>query len=475
MEPTTGTVPLDVSDVEAIRDALRRADPEGRLRPMSMRSIEIGTDAIFALPRVVGELTRGPDVALLMDETPIARGSRLLRDILLELLGERFAPRLHVLGESGASVHADSETIEQTCRVLAGAELVVVAGSGTVTDIGKEASRLLGLPLVAVQTAAAVNAFSDDMAVLLQSGVKRTARSKWPDALVADLTVIAGAPVSMTLAGFGDMAGLGTAPADWYLASAVGLDDSYHPAPLALLRESRERLEASAPGLKSRDLAAVDSLTRMLTISGISLGVAGSTAPMSGTEHLISHLLDLDAEVHGRAAALHGAQVGVASVVAAAIWEVGLEDLETTAPVLAVPPADAVERDVRAAFDGLDPTGRVGEECWRDCREKLSAFDAHTGDAVAAMSDWETHREVLTTMLAPPEQIAESLRTAGAVTGFDELSPAVSPAALRWAVRTLPFIRKRFTVADLLYYGGRWSEDLVERALVRSSKAGVTW
>ena len=57
-----------------------------------------------------------------------------------------------------------------------------------------------------------------------------------------------------------------------------------------------------------------------MTLTGIAMGVAGRTAPLSGTEHLLSHLLDMAAGVAGRPLAFHGAQVGVASVLAATIW-----------------------------------------------------------------------------------------------------------------------------------------------------------
>lgn len=473
MEPAAPAALVDVADVAAIRNALTAADPEGRLQPMLMRRIEIGPDALGTLPAVVGELSRGPLVAVLMDDTPIARGSRSVKEIVLDLLGDDFQPFLQILE---GSIHADEETIARTARELRGCDCIVVVGSGTVTDIAKEASRLIDLPLVAVQTAGAVNAFSDNMAVLLQSGVKRTSESKWPDALVADLSVIAGAPASMTLAGFGDMCGQWTAPADWYLASILGMDDSYHPAPLALLAEPSARMLAAAPGLRHGELAAVDSLIRMLTISGIALGVAGSTAPLSGTEHLISHLIDLDAEVHGRPTALHGAQVGVASVLAAAIWELCLEEIDRAAPLPSeIPAADEVEGDLRAAFAGLDPTGHVAAECWRDCSIKLDLWREHRRAAAAAMSAWDSHRDTLATLLAPPEQIAEALRAAGAITSFKALSPSVSSETVRWAVRSLPFIRKRFTVADLLYYTGRWTDDLVDSALERASKAGIAW
>ena len=56
-------------------------------------------------------------------------------------------------------------------------------------------------------------------------------------------------------------------------------------------------------------------------ITGIATGVAGSTACLSGVEHLISHMLDLRAAQLHLPTGLHGEQVGVGSVIAACAWE----------------------------------------------------------------------------------------------------------------------------------------------------------
>ena len=54
------------------------------------------------------------------------------------------------------------------------------------------------------------------------------------------------------------------------------------------------------------------------------MGVTGSTAPASGMEHAVSHLLEMAATATGETSpsgqSLHGEQVGVASIVAAATW-----------------------------------------------------------------------------------------------------------------------------------------------------------
>ena len=62
------------------------------------------------------------------------------------------------------------------------------------------------------------------------------------------------------------------------------------------------------------DPAMLAELAGRMALTGIAMGVAGRTAPLSGTEHLLSHLLDMEAAAGGRESAFHGAQVGVASV-----------------------------------------------------------------------------------------------------------------------------------------------------------------
>ena len=231
-----------------------------------MSRIEIGPEALYAPARDrLGARSRGPHrglaalrVALVVDATPMRRAGDDIKEEAERLLGGRFEVRRTVIGGKGTELHADEEALAEAEAAVAGADCVVVVGSGTITDVCKEATRRAGgSPLVVVQTAASVNAFSDDMAVLLKSGTKRTVPSRWPDALLVDLTVLAEAPPEMNLAGFGDLMAMWTAPADWYLARALGMDDSYHPAPVGMLREQGPR--AARRGRRSAPTRAGDA------------------------------------------------------------------------------------------------------------------------------------------------------------------------------------------------------------------------
>ena len=462
---------LDVTDVAALQRAVDEDDPDRALAPIGLSRIDMGPAAIAALPEVVSGLARGGPITVLMDATPMRRNGDDLKALVGAMLADSGATE-HRLGEPGHLLAADDDAIATARAASEGAGCVVAVGSGTITDIAKQAvARPDGPPLVVVQTAASVNAFSDDMAVVLQSGVKRTVPSRWPNALLIDLEVLASAPPAMNLAGYGDLLAAWTAPADWRLAALAGMDDTYHPAPVRLLRAPAERLLRDAPLVAAGTAAGLESLAGALTLSGIALGIARTTAPLSGTEHLISHLLDLRLKLAHRPVALHGAQVGLATVLASALWSHVLDDVDSGILAAAQPPSDeSVAADVQRAFGEADPSGAVAAECTRDCLAKLARW-CDRGAALAG--GWEAHRAELLGTIRPAEELADALRAAGAVSSFAELDPPLGIEDVRWALERLPLMRNRFTVADVLYYAGRWNGSAVELVLERARELGV--
>jgi glycerol-1-phosphate dehydrogenase [NAD(P)+] len=469
----------DPTDLAGLREALALADPEGKLAPIGMSRIEIAAAALGRLPEVVSEFTRGgheaPRIVLVTDATPMRRNDGDPKDEAERLLAQHFEVRRVVLGEGrGAQLHADERALAEAEAAMRDADCVVVVGSGTVTDVCKEATARTDAPLVVVQTAASVNAFSDDVSVLLKSGTKRTVPSRWPDALIVDLATLAGAPPAMNLAGFGDIISMWTAPADWYLASAAGMDESYHPAPVAMLYKQGRELLDDAAALRRRDPEALDRLARVLTLSGITLGIAGKTAPLSGTEHLVSHLIDMAAEQAGNPVAFHGAQVAVAAIPVAAAWEAFLTEFDpSTLDLDSLFPDEAgMEPVVRGAFASIDPSGGVGAECWNDYARKLALWRSSRERVEAFLDEWPEHRARMREMVLPPERLAGALREAFAPVRFGELDPPVAPGVVRWALGNCHLMRNRFTLADLLFFAGWWDEAFVERILERARSAG---
>ncbi|CAN5592032.1 sn-glycerol-1-phosphate dehydrogenase [soil metagenome] len=470
-EPTN----VDPTDLTGLQEMLDASEPQGQLSPIGMSRIEIEPNVIDLLPEVVADLSQGERIVLVTDLTPKQRNGDDLNDRVEELLGERFAIERTVLGTRHSELHVDEEALAEAESAVAGADCVMVVGSGTIMDICKVATERAGrIPLAVLQSAASVNGFSDDLSVVLKDGVKRTIPSRWPDALLVDLPTLAAAPPAMNAAGFGDAVAMYTAPADWYLASIIGVDDSYHPEPVDMLLGGGPDLLDRADELRRHEPEALDRLARMLALDGIAIGVTGTTAVLSGTEHLVSHLLDMNAGKRNLSLAFHGAQVGGATIVVAAAWETLLAELDPSAIDVdaCFPEPASMESVVRKAFEELDPTGAIGDECWSDYGKKLERWKENRQDFEAFLDDWPHYRDELGKMVASPERLCGALAEAGAPVRFGELQPAAAPETVRWALRNCHLMRNRFTFVDLLFFLGWWDDDFVERLLERARSAG---
>ena len=457
----------DLFDLDALRRRLAAAPDAAAFRPLGLQTVVLGSGALERLPAVVADLvaargTAGP-VAVLSDQTPKRCRSGDLLATVTGALAVRFAVRPVTLGLPGRTVHADEETVAVASRAAVGAACLVAVGSGTVTDIGKAVAAGQGLPYAVVQTAGSVNGFADDRSVLLVSGVKRTTPTIWADALVVDTDVLVDAPLELNVSGFADLIATFTAPADWYLATLLGMDDVYLPTVVALAREQGGELLAAAPLVPRAERGALERVAAILTLSGISMGIAGTTAPCSGMEHAVGHLLEMATLQAGGEPALHGAQVGASSVVAALLWRRVLDELADGGGLarLRLPDQDAVEARVRAAFLPVDGSGAMGEECWRDVRRKLARW-ARAGEHVArAARDWAVHDRALRGLLAGPDELVAALRSATAPARFADLHPAVADGDVHWAVASCHLMRERFSVADMAFLLGIWNDDCV--------------
>jgi glycerol-1-phosphate dehydrogenase [NAD(P)+] len=455
--------------VDALDDVRRllEAAPE-ELRTLGLREVVRGHGALSAMPSVLERLGKTDcRVAVLSDTTSKRYGDTDVLDAALEALSAVERDVVYVTSrESNDLVLADAETISAalvTAREMSPGVLVSV-GSGTVVDIGKVIARELSIPHVVVQTAASVNGFADDQSVLLIDGVKRTTPSQWPSVLIIDPSVVAEAPRPMNRAGLGDELSMFSAGADWYLACAVGIDRSFSSTLTTLMRDGVDDLLRDASDLGYGEPTVVTRLASLLTVSGLSMGVAGRTAPSSGSEHLVSHLLEMSADAKARSSASHGSQVGVASVLALVVWQRVRDHLRRGVAVLDLRHL-AREDQVIRAFSHLDRSGAAAQECWSDYEKKASWIRDHFSDIEAAIARWSEHDAVVQDLLRPAVAVASALQRAQAPVTFSQLDPPPAPETVRWAVANAHRMRDRFTVFDLAELLGLWGESDVTEVL----------
>ena len=307
-----------------------------------------------------------------------------------------------------------------------------------------------------------MNGFADGESVLLVDGVKRTTTTRWPDRLVVDTDVLADAPLALNQAGLGDLLATYTAPADWLLARFVAQDGSYAQAVVDLAREHVDAAVEAAPGIRAAEPGALEDLAAALTLSGVSMGVAGRTAPGSGMEHTVSHLLEM---ADPASTALHGAKVGILSVLAALLWE----RVREAAPAGTLRLPDAASMEGRVATPSR-PSTRAGR--WARSAGATTCASSRAGRAMPDVAGgWAAFDAEVGPLLAPAERLAGALAAAGAPLRLSELG--IDAGIARWALLHCHLMRDRFTVADLAFLLGIWEAGDVEALLDDAARIGV--
>lgn len=446
---------LDTLDLDALWREARASTPAHLLvRPFTTQSVSAHDDARPALSRLAAR-EPGVHVVLVSDATPKAREGQPLLDEVRAALPASTELVLLPAGVDVSSARAD----ELTARV-AGSDLIVAVGSGSVTDLAKRA-RDHGAPeavLIAWPTAPSVTAYSSALVVLSVDGVKRTLPSRAPDHVLLDWPTLVSAPPVMLRAGFGDVLARAVSYGDWWLAQACGLDDGFCQAPAAVMGQAEQTMVEHAMAVGRGEFAGVAAVTEGVLRAGLAMSVVAQTAPLSGWEHVISHWLDMTASGWQRQPALHGEQVGVATLVSGRAYERLLPQLDPGTLTADLP--HAVDESWRAALGQtlgvLDPTGAMVAEAWRDVSAKLAAWREATVARDTLAQQWPRHGipPELGALLRPAAEVEAALRAAGAPADFGALSQPVSAAAARQAITHAHLVRRRLTLGDVLMLAG---------------------
>lgn len=224
-------------------------------------------------------------------------------------------------------VFTSEEVIADAAHVLdvlvaAGREprTYLAVGAGTLTDITRFVSHRTGAEFISVPTAPSVDGFASIGAPLIIHGVKITVICHAPLAIFADINTLAHAPRPMIAAGFADMLGKLTSIADWRIGHLLWnepYDELIAQRTLAAVKICTDNVEAIAAGSPE----GIGRLMDALLESGYCMLDFGSSRPASGAEHHYSHYWEMKLLREGRPAVLHGAKVGVATVMVAEFYD----------------------------------------------------------------------------------------------------------------------------------------------------------
>jgi glycerol-1-phosphate dehydrogenase [NAD(P)+] len=275
------------------------------------RYVVFGPDAAGKLPEVLAKIgarkiavVTGPTASRRIAESIVDR----CRDVDVEMVGEDYVE---------TPVKGDA---------------VVAIGGGRPIDIAKILAFLNKKPLIVIPTSAS----HDGIASPYISYVLGKKLSKYgkiavaPMAILADTKIIMGAPPRLLRAGIGDLLGKRISVRDWALANRVK-GEPYSEYAAILAKASYSIAAANAERISGfRREEDVRVLVKALIGCGVAMGIAGTSRPCSGSEHLFAHAVELYAEENGLREVIHGELVALGAVVMSYLYGINWRGLKAT-------------------------------------------------------------------------------------------------------------------------------------------------
>ncbi len=229
-------------------------------------------------------------------------------------LREKLAESLESEGFKVVTSVVSSPSIEEVQKVASSAlqeEVSVIAslGGGKAVDVAKLSAYNTDLPFVNFPTSASNDGLASPFASIKGSARPYSYPAKPPVGILADVDIIAEAPKKLLASGCGDLVAKITAVSDWNLARDE--KGEYHGSYAAsLARLSSEIILSQSRTIGEGGKEGVRIVVEALISAGVAAGIAGSSRPCSGSEHLFSHALDMIAPSVG----LHGEKCGLGTI-----------------------------------------------------------------------------------------------------------------------------------------------------------------
>lgn len=407
----------------------------GKQHPVSLRELIMEAGALSKLPETVSALGDYKHLVMISDDNTYAAAGKNAETFFREkwLHSGRSLQSISLATPEGG-LHATEVTVGDVIKKMGDCDLLVAIGSGTVHDITRYVATQTGVDFISVPTAASVDGFLSSIAAMTWHGVKRSFPAKPPIALIADIDVLAAAPYALTASGVGDLLGKYTALFDWRVSHIV-TGEYVCETVISLEEDALAALLGCKDSVAAKDPAAVETVMYGLLLSGLAMQMVGNSRPASGSEHHVSHLIEMDVLTKDNPA-LHGEKVGVAAALVADRYH----------KILALP-AEALRSRV---YKGL-PFDRIRTVFGDRTNEVLTVentpdpLDGLT--AVDLLSHWEELRTLAKRTLPTGQEITTMLSDMGAKSTLIGIDLSDDLWDTLWEMS--PFVRRRLTLMRL--------------------------
>ncbi|MEM3741780.1 MAG: iron-containing alcohol dehydrogenase [Nitrososphaerota archaeon] len=241
----------------------------------TLREVVVGRGIVEDLPRFLEILNVEKPVAVFYDENTFkVAGKRIVK--LVDGLG--------IIVNEPTFREAEGKTI-----LAKDARTVIAVGGGTVIDVAKYTAYKNEAFFLTVPTALSHDGIVSPIVSLFSESGRRSIVTKAPIFSLIDLDLISKAPKILLSSGFGDLLAKVVSIKDWQL----GRDETGEKYCYTAEKYTMKAVEIVVGCLKMGRVKDYEKIAEALIYSGISMMIAGSSRPASGSEHLFSHYIDM--------------------------------------------------------------------------------------------------------------------------------------------------------------------------------------
>ncbi|MFP4660578.1 MAG: sn-glycerol-1-phosphate dehydrogenase [Halanaerobiales bacterium] len=411
-----------------------------------IKEIIIKENANDEIPQILKSLSDLKKVYLIADKNTYSVAGDELSNKL-----QKYAYQVEEVLLKGEKIIANTDYLFKLLEKVSRDGYLLACGSGTINDLTRYISFKLEVPYMIVATAPSMDGYASPVSPITVDGVKTTYNAVTAEAIVADIDILRNAPWEMIQAGYGDLLGKISALTDWKLSNIIFGDSLNHEA-ISLVEEELIRLIELTSELKDRTKESIQALSGGLINSGIAMQIVGNSRPASGTEHHISHFLEMYGEIFEEELPPHGIKVALGEYFAAnlymKLYEFDFLSLEN------VDDLEKRRKRIRANYlNRAEPVLETLNERWEEHQLDLDILKKKEKEIKSLIKD----------NLVYFREIGRYLKETGIIEREDVRT--IKREWLLKAVQTAFEIRNRYTVAALLDQLGllkEWSYEIVD-------------